>query len=105
MDDQTFCKICLCPLNLFPSKALLCGHTFHTDCINAYVRMEGCEKEHPCYFKCKRKASTVDTMVHENSLVTAANEAAMRSEQAMVDTSTSTIHDDEYIEENGTDVF
>ena len=85
------------PLSESPSEALLCGHAFHTECINAYVRSKGCSKENACAYKCKLKASTVDTMAMRNSLLTAANEEAIRASQAMADTSTQSIEDDEHI--------
>ena len=93
------CKICLCPLAEHPCEALLCGHTFHTRCIDQFVQATGRTRENGCSFKCQLQASTVEATARENSLVTAANEAAMRAAAAAVDTSTTTIDDDEYTEE------
>ena len=105
MAETPECKICLCPLNEFPSEALLCGHAFHTECINEYVLSKGCSKENACSYKCKLKASRVDVMARENSLRTATNEEAIRASQAMADTSTQPIEDDEHIEQTGVDVI
>ena len=81
MEDSQIleCKICLAPLSDSPVEALLCGHTFHTACIDRYAETTGRSRENSCSFKCKLRASTVDRQARQNSLVTAANEAAMRA--------------------------
>ena len=105
VDDQTLCQICLSSLNLLPSKALLCGHTFHTDCIDAYVRGGEGTEEHPCYFNCNRNASTVDTTVDvQNSLVTAANEAA-KTMSSFHDSSMSSFHDSSTMSSSMEDIW
>jgi len=75
-----------------PCEALLCGHTFHTRCIDQFVQATGRTRENGCSFKCQLQASTVEATARENSLVTAANEAAMR---AAADTTTNTIDEDD----------
>ena len=61
-----------------------------------------------CAYKCKLKASTVDKMAMRNSLLTAANEEAVRASQAanagMADSTPSTQHEDE-LEQTGVDVI
>ena len=90
VDETLECKICLAPLVDLPCEALLCGHTFHTDCIDRFVRTTGRSRENGCSFKCQLREATVDSIARENSLVTAANEAAMRAAAA---TTTTTIDD------------
>ena len=80
------CKICLAPLAERHCEALLCGHTFHSDCIDAFVRNTGRSRENGCSFKCQLREATVESEARRNSLITAANEAAMRSADSTPDT-------------------
>ena len=84
------------PLAEEECEALLCGHTFHTLCINRYVQATGRSKENACSFKCRLREDTVDADARQNSLITAANEAAMR---ANADPTTTLISDHDEDEE------
>ena len=77
--DALTCRICLAPYAEAPVEALLCGHTFHTKCIDQLVQTTGRSREDCCCFNCKLKENTVDSIARENSIATAASEAAVRA--------------------------
>ena len=80
--EELECRICLQPLRdgVAEVEALLCGHTFHTECITNYSLVTKRSREDACVFKCKLNSSTCHSQARENSLVTAANEAAQEIE-------------------------
>ena len=77
--DALTCRICLAPYAEAPVEALLCGHTFHTECIDRSVQITGRSRENCCPFKCNLKEDAVDLIARENSIATAASEAAVRA--------------------------
>ena len=81
--DALKCKICLAPYAEAPVEKLLCGHTFHTKCIDGLVQTTGRSREDCCCFNCKLKENTVDSIARENSIATAASEAAVRADASL----------------------
>ena len=46
------CKFCLSEFGSDPVEGLLCGHVFHTDCINRYMEITCKPKAECCPYKC-----------------------------------------------------
>ena len=62
--DQ-ICIICQDVLGQGASEALLCGHVFHSLCINEYVSCAGKTKATCCPFKCPVRAEPdADALMH-----------------------------------------
>ena len=40
----------------------MCGHSFHSDCIDAYMRATGKERRHCCVFKCHQMAAVANRL-------------------------------------------
>ena len=76
------CGICLC--DMMPAseelEALHCGHCFHAECLQKYMDIGGCDREHACVYKCHMSA------VHVSE---AAAPAQTGGEQLSADTATS----------------
>ena len=53
-DDGPMCVFCQMELGRHsPVEALLCGHTFHTACIDDYIAATNKARTHCCPFKCR----------------------------------------------------
>ena len=51
--DAPSCLFCLQPLkDNGETEALLCGHVYHTHCLNQYVQVTGKPKQEACTMKC-----------------------------------------------------
>ena len=46
------CKFCLSEFGSDPVEALVCGHVFHTDCINRWMEVTRRTKAECCPYKC-----------------------------------------------------
>ena len=60
--EQLQCVFCREPFGDQPVEALLCGHTFHSDCIQNYLQVTNKTKATSCPFKCHK--SSVDVALN-----------------------------------------
>ena len=58
------CRICHDTFGEQQVEALLCGHVFHTDCINNYCRISDKTRQNCCPFKCH--AASIDVAFDED---------------------------------------
>ena len=55
------CTICHSVFGTGAVEALECGHTFHTACINDYIRTKGLTRSKCCPYKCRPRVVEVDS--------------------------------------------
>ena len=50
----------------------MCGHVFHTQCINRMMEVSGCSRRDSCVYKCHRHSEDVDHSISELDAAAAA---------------------------------
>ena len=70
--DALDCRFCLDLLATSEHEALMCGHVFHTQCINRYIEVSGCSRRDSCVYKCHRHIEDVEQRIAELDAAAAA---------------------------------